>query len=174
MRAVEAEVKCYERKQSKKGSSGKKKEYKNRQSLINLRKDHPFEPGEIVLVTDKGEYYSMVENHEEKVKTIEQDHQKEVEDLKQGYQREIESLKQNHHEELSKLKEDHAQEVENLEGKIDKLENEKNFMDKRLDKAYKDVSEAQDEVTRLRNRGLFDYLKSAIFHSGKAIEEGKK
>lgn len=174
MRAVEAEVKCYERKQSKKSSSGKKTEYKNRQSLINLRKDHPFKAGEIVLVTDKGEYYAMVNEHEQKFKTMEQDHQKEVKDLKQSYQTEIESLKQNHQEELSKLKEDHAQEVNELQGKIDKLENEKNFMDKRLDKAYKDVNEAQDEVTRLRNRGLFDYLKSAIFHSGKAIEEGKK
>lgn len=174
MRAVEAEVKCYNRKQTIKDSSGKKREYENRQSLINLRKDNPFEHGEIVLVTDKGEYYAMVNEHEQKFKTMEQDHQKEVKDLKQSYQTEIESLKQSHQEELSKLEEDHAQEVNELQDKIDKLENEKNFMDKRLDKAYKDVSEAQDEVTRLRNRGLFDYLKSAIFRNDRAIEEGKK
>jgi|GEM_PF-5384393 hypothetical protein len=77
MRAVEAEVKCYNRKQTITDSSGKKREYTNYQSLINLRKDHPFQKGEIALVTDKGEYYAMVEDHEQKVKTMEQGHQEE-------------------------------------------------------------------------------------------------
>lgn len=70
MKRVEAEVKCYKRKQKKKDSSGTQKEYKSYQSVINLNKDHPFQRGELVLVTAKDEYYKIVQEHEDQVQDL--------------------------------------------------------------------------------------------------------
>lgn len=152
MKTVEAEVKIYERKQKKKDSSGSTNEYKSFQSIINLRKDHPFVAGETVLVTAKGEYYQMIEKHEKKVEDLTQSHTQEVEGLTQSY----------------------TQEIEELQTQVNQLENDKNFLDKRLNKAYDELNEAQNEVKRLQGKGFFDYLKSALFKPKKAIEEGEK
>lgn len=152
MKVAEAEVKCYKRKQSKKSSKSTEKEYETMQCLINLKKDHPFEKGELVLVTDKDEYYKMVGDHEKQVQGLTESHQKEIEDLVRG----------------------HKGQVQELKAEIDKLENDKNFTEKRLDKAYEEISEAQNEVDRLRNRGFFDYLKTALFKNDKALKEGEK
>lgn len=163
MKVAEAEVKCYKRKQSKKSSKSTEKEYETMQCLINLKKDHPFEKGELVLVTDKDEYYKMVGDHEKQVQNLVGDHEKKVQDLTENHRKEVEDLVR-----------EHKGQVQELKVEIDKLENEKNFTEKRLDKAYQEISEAQNEVDRLRKRGFFDYLKTTLFKNDKALKEGEK
>lgn len=135
MKKIDAELKTYHRKTSRKKSDGSKGEYKTTQYLITLKKDdveaQDFKDIENVSVVVPDELIKL-QKHDE-------DLQNQVIDLQS---------------QLIKL--------QNVQIEYDKLENKYKHLQGVYNKREKELSACQNEVTRLQNRGFMELIADKI------------
>lgn len=113
-------------------SKKKGKSYEIKQCVINLKKDSDLEHEEEILIFKLSEFHALENDHENKLLVLEENLNKIILDL-QG-------------------------QIQNKDHEISQLENQNNHTNARLDKAFKEINTMEQEITRLQNRGFFDYL----------------
>ena len=135
MRSYKSEVKEYKRK-------------KYTQYLINLKKDHPFNKDETVLIYPESEISAIMDDNKSHETTI-----KQQELIINELNEMIKSL-----EALEEFK----TKYERLLNEHDKLRNSKDHLQERFNKSQDEVIQLQKMINRLTNLTLFDRLFNRI------------
>lgn len=139
MIGVKSEVNQYTRKIKRELKDGTKKSYETHQFTIQLKASDKFQGGDPVIIFHLEEYQAEKEH-------------------------------------LEKLQDELTQEMEKMETKISKktqdheiLENKFKHLQARLDKEHRTNDELRDQILKLQNRGITDYIRNIIKKPKKAL-----
>jgi hypothetical protein len=133
-------VKVKDRQVSRLLKSGERKTYSFVESNVLIEKDHGYIDGTEVVVLDKEKYFNDLSEQEQKVREIVEHSAMSLKELKKSHEKELDDLEHTHNLMTNKY---HAQE-------------------KRLEKAFNEINDLEEEVRKLEARGILDIFRKKL------------